>query len=229
MRTWVRRILVFLLLGAIVNVAVAWGCVLFASRRKPVEVSRGFSGTPVTLMTLGEPHVGVEVLSCDGVEQELPMLVWNERVGGWTEYQGDIRSDDWARTIPATRTRAGWPCLALEGWQAHSFGWLSLSPEQRPHAGDQTHCGLALNDGSDLWLPRRRWILPLRPVIRGFAVNSLVYGSILLAVGLTRVAVRASMRKRHGLCPACAYPRGSSPVCTECGEALPAARLARRD
>lgn len=220
MRACVRRILVFLLLGAIVNVAVAWGCVLFASRRKPVEVSRGFSGTPVTLMTLGEPHVGVEVLSCGGVEQELPMLVWNERVGGWTEYQGDIRSDDWARTIPATRTRAGWPYLALEGWLSNSFGRLSFEPEQRP-LKNSAHWALILDHGFDPQFRAGTWILPLRPLMGGFAVNTLMYGTILLVVGLTPGAVRAARRRHHNLCPACAYPRGSSPVCTECGEALP--------
>jgi hypothetical protein len=30
-------------------------------------------------------------------------------------------------------------------------------------------------------------------------------------------AWRRSLRVKRGLCPACAYPVGVSPVCTECG------------
>ena len=52
---------------------------------------------------------------------------------------------------------------------------------------------------------------------------------VLLAVALVVLAaaifirVRDQRRVRRGLCQKCSYPAGTSPVCTECGAALPRA------
>ena len=35
-----------------------------------------------------------------------------------------------------------------------------------------------------------------------------------------RYKFRPHYRRKRGLCPACAYPIGTSPVCTECGAAI---------
>ena len=67
-------------------------------------------------------------------------------------------------------------------------------------------------------LPRA---LPLRPIPGGFAVNTLFYAAVLWLLIPGPFVLRRFMRVRRGLCPACAYPRGESDVCSECGKALP--------
>ena len=66
-------------------------------------------------------------------------------------------------------------------------------------------------------------ILPCRPIVMGFAVNTLFYATILwllLATLHPRGVVRRRIRARRGQCPACGYPIGTSNVCTECGRAV---------
>jgi hypothetical protein len=60
--------------------------------------------------------------------------------------------------------------------------------------------------------------LPIRPLWSGLAVNTVFYGCLIAAIAwLAGWAVRAN-RRRRGLCEVCKYPRGVSPVCTECGK-----------
>ena len=61
------------------------------------------------------------------------------------------------------------------------------------------------------------WWIPGRPVWSGFAINTIFYAAILWLLFFTPGAVRRTIRRKRGLCPACAYPIGTSPVCTECG------------
>jgi hypothetical protein len=65
-----------------------------------------------------------------------------------------------------------------------------------------------------LWFIRRS-IFPIWP---GFAINTIFYAAILWALFIAPGSVRRMIRRRRGLCPACAYPVGTSPVCTECGK-----------
>ena len=60
-----------------------------------------------------------------------------------------------------------------------------------------------------------------RPIWPGIAVNTVFYAAIIWLVILGPFALRRYLRRRRGLCPACAYPMGESDVCTECGKVLP--------
>jgi hypothetical protein len=61
-------------------------------------------------------------------------------------------------------------------------------------------------------------VLPLRPIWPFFAINTIFYAAILWLLFFAPGSVRRMIRRRRGLCPACAYPVGTSPVCTECGK-----------
>ena len=67
--------------------------------------------------------------------------------------------------------------------------------------------------------------LPYRPVWPGFALNTLFYAGVLWLLFLFAPrTLRRHVRARRGLCPACAYPVGDSPVCSECGRAVSSKR-----
>jgi hypothetical protein len=62
--------------------------------------------------------------------------------------------------------------------------------------------------------------MPYRVLWPGFAINTIIYAAILWVMFFLPGKVKRTLRSRRGLCPACAYPVGTSPVCTECGTAL---------
>jgi hypothetical protein len=74
------------------------------------------------------------------------------------------------------------------------------------------HGGIPLAHGS--YTPRS---LPLRPIWPGFAINTMFYAGVLWMLFCGPFALRRMIRRRRGQCPACTYPIGQSPVCTECG------------
>lgn len=63
-------------------------------------------------------------------------------------------------------------------------------------------------------------LLPLIPIWSGFLMNTLFYGAIAWMMFAAPRAARRRMRVKRSQCPACGYPVGTSPVCTECGEEL---------
>jgi hypothetical protein len=60
--------------------------------------------------------------------------------------------------------------------------------------------------------------------LRGLLLNPLIVGGgawlILVVPWLAAVIATRSWRRRHHRCMSCGYPIGTSPVCTECGEAV---------
>jgi len=64
--------------------------------------------------------------------------------------------------------------------------------------------------------------LPYRPILPGFAINTLFYAGVLWVLFCGPFAMRRMIRRRRSQCPACAYPIGTNEVCTECGAAVTA-------
>ena len=60
-------------------------------------------------------------------------------------------------------------------------------------------------------------VLPLRPILLGSALNTLFYAAMLWLALCGPFALRRLIRVKRGRCPACGYPVGASPLCTECG------------
>ncbi len=106
----------------------------------------------------------------------------------------------------AQRTRTGWPLRAMEGTQWTNVPgtpgvWRDVVVAPSWLAGGQQH-------------------IPLKVLPVAFASNSLIMA---LAVGAAVAGARAArcrLRTGRGLCPSCAYPRGESEMCTECGAAV---------
>lgn len=206
MLKWTRRILLFLLLGAIVNVAVAWGCVLRNSftKRNIAAYLNPHDSQGITTVTT---RLGFQWVANGGSRE------WSEQIGNILEINPGRIWWPGQHGGQSVRTHygAGWPLLSLTTWQ--TFDQTDF------HAH---HWGIPYLQESD-WRPQNIFppALPLYPMWRGFATNSLFY-AIILALAVRFGAMgRRWLRRRGNQCPACAYPRGTSPVCTECGEPLP--------
>ena len=198
-----RRLLfiaVCLLLGAVVNVAVAWGCALLAPGTDTFERYSGVVDSRLSPL-VGDADLvlwgatGHSGYGYDVVETTARPLVES----GW-QY----------RSVVIVTGEAGLPLRSVYGhFIAHGeFAprrvWSLAAP--RPFAGDPLS------------------FLPFHPAWPGFAINTIFYATILWLLLLGAIALRRFLRVRRGLCPKCAYPIGESAVCTECGIALPCRR-----
>ena len=114
--------------------------------------------------------------------------------------------------------RVGWPVRSLHGWAPGSraaFATMGSTyqfvPEGRAFAAIRAIGSYRLVRG-----------LPYGPLWPGFAINTILYAAI---VGVLCMFVPLKLRRwwrarriKRGLCPACAYPVGTNPRCTECGK-----------
>ena len=222
------RTLLLLLIGAVINVCVAW--MFAAGLTQPPDGRMYLVASPATLwfVTCSEEP---GVTSCRWMMAE-HAAAWNppgtmedirtkylrtkpKRVEQGEPPAWSVLADlelpaKWPPSDPAfselrARNWAGWPCRALtcdEEW---------------------TNTGATAYPGA-LVVPRGSGVLalPYRVVWYGFVVNTTVFGAATALASFSAVWVRRQYRRAHNRCPNCAYPVGTSPVCTECGRPVPA-------
>ncbi len=197
-----RRLLtiaIFLLLGAVVNVVVAWGCILILLPGLHDEYERMLMGEQAARL--------VEWPFTDGPTPD-QCIAFEERRTGWSEKTVDWGpvDDDPGILVSVSVLSAGWPAYSLLG----RFLW-ELDTGRHEYA-------LMVPDWARPSTGRRRLVeyLPLRPMWPGFVMNTVFFATLLWLP----FALRRFLRVRRGLCPKCAYPMGESSVCTECGGVL---------
>ena len=215
-----RRLLIaaiFLLAGAVVNVAVAWGIALAVepvvndSWNTGMTRSSGDYWSVSQIRRPGSLHAGSarfrEVPAPDHVDTPGPA----DLAPSWSGF--DVPSLEFASGLADSDCRMvdarGWPALTLwyesdtpDGWEATGIaGGIKLS-------GYWEH---------EYRIPKA---LPLRPIWSGFAVNTVFYAAILWLLIPGPFALRRFIRVKRGLCPKCAYPMGESAVCSECGKSF---------
>ena len=212
--------------GAIVNVAVAWGCAVslyanvqtmwtgYIPAEVPVWQANGWSRTGAARI-ISHPFD-----SKDPERSEIhDFFLRTGKLG-----QTDKPLPSWSR-ISETPTDAihlettnlvedarGWPVLSM------MCSFERSEWEDTPDVEVRTRLGIPLENGPAFVLAGdEHRALPLRPIWPGFAINTILYASILWVMFFTPGKVRRTIRRKRGLCRGCAYPVGASPVCTECG------------
>ncbi len=214
-----RRLLiiaVFLLAGAGANVSVAWLLAMADPRDQSLyyffdDGSKKWGLLHTTGLGMEEYAlsfdydgflIGTSSTSFGRVDGRTSL--GHRDVPGWARWRG-APGQNWGEWTVAF----GWPfrCLLCGAMQ----------PTQSPPLVTRWG-GLAL-------LPDSRYVfrgvVPLVPIWKGFAVNTVFYATILWLLIRGPFALRRFLRVRRGLCPKCAYPMGESAVCTECGKPLP--------
>jgi hypothetical protein len=216
------KVIGLLLLGAVINVAVAWGLVWAdTGQQKP--------GGPVSWKQAELAHYVYPI----------------RRVGAWDIFSAvDVlpeeefprQSKPSSNDLIDPASLPTW-CAQMHGksWAESELpayfsdfvrGWPLLSMQCRFHSGRNWQRATALSSGieiASLIAPAGgiyRRALPLRPVWPGFIFNTLFYAAICWVMLTASFTMRRRLRRQRGLCSACAYPVGSSAVCTECGHAL---------
>ncbi len=234
-----RRLLIiaiFLLLGAVVNVAVAWGCAAFvpgtgSGSRVGLDDprARDMVGSKSPYMVVaavsersgyGHDSLFVAGWTVSSPKSGDPSPKAGDVVGvmEWSSVYGHDRLRRTGRTSWRAEsqhtTRAGLPLRCLVG----RFNWASTGGPSRARTSEE-YVGawpVPLRQVGPSGLKGRSF-LPLRPTWPGFALNTLFYAALLWLLIPGPFALRRFLRVRRGLCPKCAYPMGESAVCSECG------------
>jgi hypothetical protein len=236
MKRRLAKLLVFLLLGAIVNVAVAWGCAAW-SRYSPEDYIRSIDQVP------------------DGFVDAVPSE-WLDAPPMWPGGRNavDIRV--------RVRDALGWSCTRIElwwmqpaiwqavpdysvyrveaGWPASSAtcdGSLVVRDSPRAFWKAKWQCGidppvwLSVGSMGPLGDEQFRRPLPLKPIWPGFALNTIFYAAVLWFIFAIPGGVKRLRRRRRGSCIHCGYDlrghripgagaapeAGHSTKCPECG------------
>jgi hypothetical protein len=217
-RPWFRHIplrtlLPFLLLGAAVNVAVAWGLGAWSPYTNSsgrdasdVELARvaEYSETPKSDETIVATGWGIRN-TCTPVRD--PVLD--------AERKRFFRPGEYGTVFFATPAvcviESGFPCLTVKSVHVlhSSKAGAPLLLESRGGVLLRNH---AVIEGHPIG-----WV----PVLPGFAINTILCAAILWRsrpLFDAPFAFRRRLRLRKGQCPECAYPIGASDLCTECGK-----------
>ena len=102
--------------------------------------------------------------------------------------------------------RAGWPLLALQGMDGPAAA--------RPFLPSTVF----LPDSKYLPEFARKHPIPLRPMLPGFAVNTLLYGTVTWCLLALLARLRGKVRSLRKRCTGCGYPRQpETDRCPECG------------
>lgn len=205
MRRTVVQLVVYLLLGVLINLTIAWGCAIllpgegdwptyegsWASGEKAEEYLR---------RTLGKIH---------HIPEDYPASSSSERGFGWTRSQADV-----GHVYGGGMVSAGWPLRTLRG---------AVFVVGGPTGSEDVVHALLLPAGAS-----ERTLFPLHPLWLGMITNSLLYAGIPWFCARRATACRKSLRLRRGLCPGCGYAIGESLTCSECGVELPKSAVGKR-
>lgn len=213
------RISVFLMLGTVVNVGVAWGLAAWLS----IAHTQDDMGVVVAgadelgwrvfrRERSGAIRLGYRPMWIEQWEVPFPEL---DPVPGWSRVSTPPASLEAALLVEDAR---GWPMHALmcelevldDGHFVYAIGVIDgipLSSVYRP--------GVLM--GSEFY---DATALPLRPIWSGFAINTLFYAVVLYGLWSMPLVARRAMRRREGRCATCGYDlratRAQDP-CPECG------------
>ncbi len=201
-------IVVFLLLGAVVNVAVAWGCALGSKR----------------YLTTMHSHPAWRTKRV--VEHEGWMLYTQARIGTVRAMAQRPYTDSAAtrvpagsfprwcsiRELPALRP-ASWVTEGVwEGQSDWAYGWPYVSMWHQFEGHDRLWPG-----SSSAYLGGNH--LPIKIVWFGSAIDTLFYAALLWPLISGPFALRRFLRRKRGLCVSCGYDlrHVDHAACPECG------------
>ncbi len=226
------KLVLFLLLGAVVNVAVAWGCSLLI-RELPVVNERYPNAADAKLIwsrysrddwpkatTKAFLHNDGSVVVGGDLRETIRFGV--SHVMLTTHRITVLRADHWF----VNEIRAGWPAASFRG------AAVDTSPPAKVESVD----GFVVTVGTipaQQVIPRRtapvpdERLIPYGPLWGGLAINTLFYAVILWAAPLAYTMTRRFIRYQVGRCPMCGYDLRESGLrrarymlqrgCPECG------------
>ncbi|MCI0363210.1 MAG: hypothetical protein L0219_04965 [Phycisphaerales bacterium] len=242
MKRRLRNLALFVLVGAIVNIAVAWTCAIAINvRSAAIEY-----GVNPTWEVNAQRRIGallVESYRRRGIEGEPGDVAASSLVPSWLPIAR--ATPEWTSLRAKVEQRVldcrGWPMLSMYCELEKRFYSAELGQRKSPlHEGLPTdlapftssapigpvQVGRRANSFREppLSFVSGSRVLPLGLIPIGFAGNTIFYATMFWLLLAAPKGFRGWRRARRGLCAACGYPvnHGVSDVCTECGEPVKA-------
>lgn len=214
MRGRLLKVGAYVLAGFVINIAVAWGCVV-AHRHVKFEWNPYYNphrGDPVAFFVI--QRFGTEWVTGCGrpgtlINRYPDKVKTYESTPWWPKEAVTFNLEDNADAMAA-----GWPLLSFSAWKTTTIEQLSKDEVRYKPVG---HMGVPLGILSSNELSV---FLPFHPLWRGVIINSCFYAALLRMSIATPRAMRRRVRRRKGLCMKCGYPDGGAVRCPECGEVL---------
>lgn len=217
-------IAICLLLGAAVNVAVAWGCALWLRpNSSTVEKARNVDEQRVWFVARWARAPTELWFSRRSVTQDTGStgqdgLHPQDLLPSWSPLREPLETFRIGSTPVEERLvlAHGWPRPAL--WVELRRDPVSAFPRLEAVGGIRTPWNWSGGSLEPVVLPKT---LPWRPVWSGLLINTVLFAAIMWLIGRALIGGRHLIRRRRGLCPKCAYPMGESSICPECGRPRP--------
>lgn len=219
-RRLVRTATLFLALGAFCTVAIAWALCAMGSAPRTGQHrgtrSAAFDGPlnwPVQVPSDWPPPNLLDSRLGRGLRLDMGETAVGDDLGPY----GSRRLLTQYRIVSV---RSGWPLLAMH------TRMLTVRTSDGQERIDRTPAVPVpfwfqqYMDGiSDGYGVTRS--LPVVPSWPAFIASTIMYAIAFWLLLRLRQTVRAFVRSRRGQCVNCGYPRGSSGICSECGEPIP--------
>ena len=218
-------ILLFLTLGTIINLTVAWGCVLLSPRIMPA---------------IWDPPLPSHYQKLDTRYRPAKYPVYDDGVRAWSSFGYEkyrvssfnymrLPGDELVIGYTTFYSKSGWPFISHWKFVATEVEEVASGVWMVKKNGLPTICF-----GCNISFPhpfrRKNWgyiSLPWYPLFPGWLGNTTLYAFILSLPWLYRM-LRRHRRIRRGRCGQCGYlvaPNigvpGASPHCPECGTQIP--------
>src|SRR5262245_59506918 len=228
MKRITRKVLLFLLLGAILNVAVALSLAFvrpphWASQPHQLSRSSARMRSPTDQEASELEAVGIRLQKSKNYGFRYIFVARPSERLGWTEtpiFRSEVNRPETHVPPRTVNEYFQVATIADSGWPLRSFHEFQICfVRAAPHATPSAKVIEVVEPSNDSRL------IPLHPVWPGFAFNTLFYAAFLWLLFAIPFAVRRRRQAKRGLCPDCGYPIGTSPMCTECGKQLKAIRV----
>ena len=216
MKRCLIRIMLFLILGTITTIAVAWGCATWS----PV-------GRLVISEDLMADYPGFGYTKHTGKIESSDSLILNTS-GPITYKQSSVPGLPLVIRFAFTAS-AGWPlrCLKCDIDFGPPFGRVGFLGSNEPEIIEDPidtnlwQYGIIIPPSFQPFGISHRGQLPIHPIWQGFAINTIFYAVIVWILWSSMFAARNFIRNNRGLCIKCGYDlRGTEhEVCPECGKA----------
>lgn len=221
MKGRLRKLVLFVLIGAIVNIAVAWASSVLIGFVDTNSDIRAYRSSIVGAWNV-ETYHRFSAFRVDWFRSRKSTPNYSvgplpeDLVPIWIGYDPELNEN---RRVEIWDAEArGWPLLAL--W-SKPRSWYEALDGTRHHLPTEGAIELPLSpftDGMGDVMPK---VLPLRPIWPGFSINTTLYAAIVWMLWSSPFVVRRFIRRKRGLCIKCGYDlrghSGGGGVCPECG------------